>query len=132
MTHEELVEKVARELAKHDTHDPDKVSGDDPPMWRFYEVPARAVLSTIAEALKEPTAEMCLAGEMAPLGIGGSPPYWKHVYRAMLSAANDENDRLRALLAKAADCLCRAGSTMAEADVDASVGALREIEEALR
>lgn len=38
---------------------------------------------------KEPTEAMAIAGQLVPDGTGGCPPYWKSVYRSMLSAAKE-------------------------------------------
>lgn len=37
---------------------------------------------------REPTSAMGDAAQAVPDGIGGSPPSWKNIYRAMIAAAS--------------------------------------------
>lgn len=64
LTHAKLVEKVARAICSMDGFDPDEPCVDEKnnsePLWLAgcYDASARAAISTIAEALKEPTRRM--------------------------------------------------------------------------
>lgn len=64
MTHEQLVEKVSKAICMANCHNPDAVLTDnlDHSKWEIYVPDARAAIATIAEATKEPTEAMNVAG----------------------------------------------------------------------
>ena len=65
LTHEQLVEKVSKAICMVNCHNPDAVLTDnlDHSKWEIYVPDARAAIATIAEATKEPTEAMIMAGE---------------------------------------------------------------------
>lgn len=74
VTYEELVEKVARDLAADMVNlgiQPDSLIADSEgmmaPLWMSFVAPAKAVIATIHEALSEPSEEMIAASKAVPI-----------------------------------------------------------------
>lgn len=110
MTHDELVEKVARAICEAEGLNPDEICFDgtpsrpkEEPMWRAggYDAGARAAVAAVYEALKEPTtAQHHAARDWSakkygkPIGFDASKGCWP----AMLAASplngghNEDND----------------------------------------
>lgn len=67
LTHEQLVEKVARRLCAECAADPDELMQPFHPKWREYASLSRAAISVIAEETKEPTEAMEQARDKAAI-----------------------------------------------------------------
>lgn len=78
MTHEELIEKVARAI--HAADDVDETYNE---MKSFFNCLAQAAISTILDALQEPTEEMIKAGSELFCQSYEAP----HIWQDMLDAS---------------------------------------------
>lgn len=96
LTHEELVEKVARALCVAEGHNPDETYGrEEYRKWRLFKHSAEAAISTIFEALKEPTEAMIDAGAQRLVRCGEEPSVWPGSYDSLdVAAARQEAGRV--------------------------------------